>query len=102
MDKETLTTILVTAITVLGSARAWRYYEKRAEKKEKDEDFVRNDCRDRILKLEALLEESSGEKDEMRQLILSLTEKVAALTVKVDFLQRENSELVGLVNKANL
>jgi hypothetical protein len=55
----------------------------------------------RILKLEALLEESSAEKDEMRQLILSLTEKVAALTVKVDFLQRENSELLSLVNKSS-
>lgn len=102
MNTETLWSVLVTAITVLGSASAWRFYEKRAERKEKDEDFVRNDCRDRILKLEALLEDSSQEKDKMRELILSLSERVAALTVKVEFLQKENSELHTMLNKSNL
>ena len=29
----------------------------------------------------------------MRETILALTEKVAALTVKVEFLQKENNEL---------
>lgn len=101
MNTETLWSVLVTAITVLGSASAWRFYEKRAERKEKDEDFVRNDCRDRILKLEALLEDSSQEKDKMRELILSLSERVAALTVKVEFLQKENSELHTMLNKSN-
>lgn len=101
MNTETLWSVLVTAITVLGSASAWRFYEKRAERKEKDEDFVRNDCRDRILKLEALLEDSSQEKDKMRELILALSERVAALTVKVEFLQKENSELHTMLNKSN-
>ena len=94
MVESPIWTILVTTITVLGSASAWRYWEKRAMRKEKDEDFMRHDCRDRITKLEALLSESSREKDEMRELILSLTEKVAALTVKVEFLQRENGDLL--------
>jgi hypothetical protein len=44
--------------------------------------------------LEVLLESSSKEKDEMRETILTLTEKVAQLTVKVEFLQKENSELM--------
>ena len=102
MNTETLWSVIVTAITVLGSTSAWRYYEKRAERKEKDEDFVRHDCRDRISKLEALLEDSSSEKDKMRELILSLTEKVAALSVKVEFLQKENSELHTILNKTSL
>jgi len=93
MDESSIYTVILTAVTVLGSASAWRFWEKRAMRKEKEEDFVRNDCRDRISKLEALLSESSREKDEMRELILSLTEKVAALTVKVEFLQKENTDL---------
>jgi hypothetical protein len=93
MSESPIWTVFVTAITVLGSASAWRYWERRAMKKEKDEDFMKSDCRDRISKLEALLSESSREKDEMRELILSLTEKVAALSVKVEYLQKENSEL---------
>ena len=52
MQQESVWTVLITALTVLGSASAWRFYEKRALRKEKDEDFVRLDCRDRIGKLE--------------------------------------------------
>jgi hypothetical protein len=86
----------------LGSTSAWRFYEKRAMRKERDEDFVRDDCRDRISKLEALLQLSSKEKDDMRTTILSLTEKVSALTVKVEFLQKENSELLDEMRKRAL
>jgi hypothetical protein len=99
MGQESFWTVLITAITVLGSASAWRFYEKRAEKKERDDDFIRHDCRDRITKLEALLTSSSQEKDSMRVTILELTEKVAQLTVKVEFLQKENSELMRSLSK---
>jgi hypothetical protein len=101
MENQSIWTVLVTAVTVLGSASAWRFYEKRADKKERDDDFIRNDCRDRISKLEGLLVASSEEKDNMRKTILSLTEKVAQLTVKVEFLQKENSKLMAsMINKA--
>jgi hypothetical protein len=87
MQQDTIWTVLMTLVTVLGGGSAWRYYEKRAIRKEKDEEFIRHDCKDRIAKLEALLESSSKEKDEMRQTILKLTQQVAELSVKVDFLQ---------------
>jgi septal ring factor EnvC (AmiA/AmiB activator) len=77
----------------LGGSAAWRYYEKRAMHREKDEDFIRHDCKDRISKLEALLEASSREKDELRAMVLTLTKEVAALTVKVEFLTNENQKL---------
>jgi hypothetical protein len=86
----------------LGSASAWRFYEKRADRKERDDDFIRNDCRDRISKLEGLLVASSDEKDNMRKTILELTEKVAQLTVKVEFLQKENSELMTAMINRNI
>ena len=47
----------------MGGSAAWRYYEKRAAKKEDDDRFIRNDCTSRITKLEALLEQSSREKE---------------------------------------
>jgi peptidoglycan hydrolase CwlO-like protein len=102
MTSDSVWTVLITIVTVLGSTSAWRFYEKRAMRKERDEDFVRDDCRDRISKLEALLQMSSKEKDDMRTTILSLTEKVSALTVKVEFLQKENSELLEEMRKRNL
>jgi hypothetical protein len=88
---ENIYSVLITAITILGGTTAFRYYEKRAQKREKDEDFIRHDCKDRIAKLEALLMESSKEKEEMRQTILSLTAAVAELRTKVEFLQSQNN-----------
>ena len=61
--------------------------------KERDEDFIRHDCKDRISKLEALLETSAKEKDELRNMVLALTKEVAALSVKVEYLTKENEEL---------
>ena len=90
---ENIYSVLITAITVLGGTTAFRFYEKRAMRKERDEDFIRHDCKDRIAKLEALLAQAGKEKDEMRLMILDLTRQVAALTVKVEFLTKENDEL---------
>jgi hypothetical protein len=85
--------VLITAITVLGGTTAFRYYEKRAMHRERDDDFIRHDCKDRISKLEALLEASAREKDDLRNLVLKLTSEVAELRVKVDFLSTENIKL---------
>ena len=90
---ENLYSVLITAITVLGGTGAWRYYEKRALNKERDDEFIRHDCKDRISKLEGLLEAAGREKDELRMMILSLTKEVAALSVKVEYLTKENEEL---------
>jgi len=93
MDQNNIYSVLITAVTVLGGTAAWRFYEKRADNRERDEDFIRHDCRDRISKLEALLVQSSKEKDEMRVMILDLTKQVAELRVTVEFLRAENNEL---------
>ena len=90
---ENIYSVLITAVTILGGGGAWRYYERRDMHKEKDEDFIRHDCKDRISKLEALLQQSSNEKDELRQMVLGLTREVAALSVKVEYLTKENDEL---------
>ena len=101
MENQSVWAVIVTLITVLGSSAAWRFYEKRSMHRERDEDFIRHDCRDRISKLEALLVASSQEKDNMRQTILELTEKVAQLTVKVEFMQKENAELMSVMARKN-
>ena len=72
---ENLYTVIISIVTVLGSAGAFRYYEKRQMHKERDEDFIRHDCKDRISKLEGLLEAASREKDDLRNMVLSLTKE---------------------------
>ena len=93
-DMNTLYAVLGTMVTVLGSASAWRYYEKRAMHKERDDDFMRHDCKDRISKLETLLESAAKEKDDLRRMVLDLTRQVAELRVTVDFLRIENEGLI--------
>ena len=90
---ENIYSVVITAITVLGGTTAFRFYEKRAMRKERDEEFIRHDCKDRITKLETLLQESSKEKDELRSMVLELTKEVAALSVKVEYLTKENDKL---------
>jgi hypothetical protein len=86
MDQTNMWSVLITAITVLGGTSAFRYYERRALHKERDDEFIRHDCKDRITKLEALLERSSQEKDEMRAQILELVSEVASLRTELKYL----------------
>lgn len=85
---DNIWSVLITAITVLGSATAFRFYEKKSMRKERDEEFIRHDCKDRITKLETLLVESAREKDELRKMVLELTREVASLRTKVEFFEK--------------
>ena len=86
---ENLSTIAITLITVLGSAGAWRYYEKKLDSKKAEELDYKYECKSRIDKLEFLLAESSKEKEEMRKTILELSTQLAALRVKIDLMEKE-------------
>jgi predicted nuclease with TOPRIM domain len=99
------TEILITVITVAGSTGIWqfvstRYKEKRAQEKfetlNSDGVQYRDDLKHRVRNLEALLSQSSEEKDQMRQQVLALTAEVHALRVKVEFLEKENERLKNL------
>ena len=99
MQTESIYAVIITLITVLGSAGAWRYYEKRAQDKKEEEDYIKDDCARRIDRLEALLEKSSREKDDLREKILELTKDVAELSIKVKYLEMENRRLLELNNQ---
>ena len=85
-------TVLITIITTLGGASAWRYFEKRSQHKEEDDRYIRNDCQSRISKLEHLLELNSKEKDELRALVLHLSTEVAKLQTEIAFLQTQTKK----------
>lgn len=97
---DNLTTVLVTIMTVLFSAGAWKFYEKRIKLKtdleredRTDQNMYRDDLRERVRRLEQLLTDGALEKDVMRDQILSLTKEVSALHVKVEYLEKENQRL---------
>lgn len=94
--------ILITVIGVLGSASIWKYLEARLKAKTEinkttieNSDGVqfRDDLKNRVRNLEALLSQNGEEKDELREQVLALTAEVHALRVKVEFLEKENERL---------
>tara|TARA_Y100000592_G_scaffold66526_1_gene103414 strand:- start:335 stop:655 length:321 start_codon:yes stop_codon:yes gene_type:complete len=99
---ENIVHILIAIISALGSVGAWRFYETKLKLKsnregnpqQANENFIK-DLQERVNKLEALLIESSEEKDEMRDKITELSSEVSGLKVKLKFLEVENANLKG-------
>jgi len=94
--------IIVTIIGVLGSGAIWKYMEarlkarsenKKVELQNNDGVQYRDDLKNRVRNLEALLAQSSDDKEELRDQVLTLTAEVNALRVKVEFLEKENERL---------
>lgn len=99
---DNITQIIITVATVAGSAGIWKFFEARLrvkseEKKSQLENSdgvqYRDDLKDRVRNMEALLARSADEKDELRNQVLLLTQEVSALRVKVEFLEKENDRL---------
>tara|TARA_R110000782_G_scaffold157406_4_gene249661 strand:+ start:1084 stop:1380 length:297 start_codon:yes stop_codon:yes gene_type:complete len=90
---ENLTTIIITAISVIFGAGGWKFYEflirnKREQvKEEKSEQTIyRDDLISRVEKLE-------NDKDNCTESLMDMRVSVASLTVKVEFLEKENELL---------
>lgn len=98
--EQNIYTILITLITVLTSTAAWKFYERKLSIKamkekgeQRDSEMFRDDLRERVVKLETLLQESAKEKDRMRENIILLTAQVSKLEVEVEFLRKDNEML---------
>ena len=87
---DNLTQIIITIATVAGSAGIWKFFEARLKvKAEERKDSMQNndgvqyrdDLKDRVRNLEALLAKSADEKDELRDKVLELTGEVSSLKV---------------------
>lgn len=97
---EQYTTIIITAVSVLGSAGAWQFYQNRmklryqAEKEDKtDQNLYRDDLRERVAVLESRLEEERDEKDKRQDEITKLQTTLAEYKVRLEFLEKENERL---------
>ena len=99
---DNLTQIIITIATVAGSAGVWKFFEARLKvKAEERKDSMQNndgvqyrdDLKDRVRNLEALLAKSADKEDELNAKILELTGEVSSLKVKVEFLEKENEIL---------
>jgi|TARA_R110001592_G_scaffold243543_2_gene504550 predicted nuclease with TOPRIM domain len=90
---ENIIPIIITSLTVLFGAGAWKFYEfliknKREKEKEtlKESTAYRDDLKIRVEKLEV-------DKDECTDSLMDVKIKLSALEVKVLFLEKENDRL---------
>jgi|TARA_R100000935_G_C2793920_1_gene147280 hypothetical protein len=90
---ENLTTIIITAISVIFGAGGWKFYEflirnKREQQKEdhSEQTIYRDDLILRVEKLEK-------DKDNCTESLMDMKVSVASLTVKVEYLEKENERL---------
>jgi len=90
---ENVTTIIITAISVIFGAGGWKFYEflirnKREQKKDdlSEKTIYRDDLILRVEKLEK-------DKDVCTNSLMDMKVMVASLSVKVEFLEKENERL---------
>ena len=109
MEQNDIITLLVAVVGTLGGASAWQFYQKRLEiraasdEKDKAQQHVyRDDLRERVAILEAKLDSSRNERDELLEKLRVLAEETAALRVEVQFLREEREKLTALVEKLSL
>lgn len=97
------TEILITIVTVLGSAGAWQFYQNRLKLKheERKEDkgeqtLFRDDLRERVAVLEQKLEESYKEKEKVQSELIEVLQTLAEYKVRLEFLEKENERLKNI------
>ncbi len=101
MDAATLN-IVITAVTVLGSAGAWQFYQSRLklQHQEKNQDrseqnLFREDLRERVAVLEEKLEQAYKEKNDVAEKLSQVLQELAEYKVRLEFLEKENDRLRG-------
>lgn len=92
MDQN-LTTIITSLIAVLFGGGAWKFYEFLVRKKAQDKQNIKSEQTmyrdDLILRVEKL----ENEKDKCSQKLMELSNQLAALSVELEFIKKENERL---------
>jgi predicted nuclease with TOPRIM domain len=102
MINENMTTVIITLITMAGSAGAWKFYESRLklnyklnEHSTKENTLFREDLRERVYNLEKKLTEKELEKEELQKQITELKTQLAEYKVRLEYLEKENKRLLN-------
>ena len=93
-------TIIITIVSVLGSAGAWQFYQNRmklkyqAEKDDKsDQNLYRDDLRERVAVLEEKLEQERNQKEKTASELAQVMTQLTEYKVRLEFLEKENERL---------
>ena len=94
------TTVIITLATVLTSAGAWQFWQKRLKLKhdestqdKSEQTMFRDDLRERVAVLEQKLEEAYSDKAQTERKLTEVLTKLAEYKVRLEFLEKENDRL---------
>mgnify|MGYP003128494697 CR=1 FL=1 len=104
---SSLESILIALVCGLTSANAWQYYQKkiqaridleREEKKEKlqYQDKLAEEVDELKEKLSKIYKQREEELSVMNEKILKMSNELASMKVKLEYLERENNQLKGM------
>ena len=104
MDETSILTIVSSVIAALGGTQAWEFYQKKSEQRRdaqmaerEDQNLYRDDLRKEVESLRKRIDELNTEKQEQMKGFLvkinDLSQELAAMKVRVEFLERENANL---------
>lgn len=93
-------TVIITIVSVLGSAGAWQFYQNRmklkyqADKEDKtDQNLYRDDLRERVAVLESRLEQERQQKESTTAELTKVMTQLTEYKVRLEFLEKENERL---------
>ena len=104
MDESQALTVISSIVAALGGTQAWEYYKRRAELKANNEmakieqkQLYRDELKLEVENLRQRLDEANAQKEEQMKNFLmrinALSEELAGMKVRVEFLERENANL---------
>ena len=92
MDQN-LATIITSLIAVLFGGGAWKFYEFLVKKRSGDKKSIRTEqtmYRDDLI---SRVERLERDKDNCSDKLMDISQKLAALTVELEFIKKENERL---------
>lgn len=97
---DSILQVVVTIVTVLGSAGAWTFYQSRLKMKAKErkedkgeQNMYRDDLRERVAVLEDKLAESEERREKVVEELSRVLQELAEYKVRLEFLEKENERL---------
>ncbi len=104
MDESQALTVITSIIAALGGTQAWEFYKRKAELKANNEmaqiekkQMYRDELRSQVDTLRDRLDQANAEKEQQMKGFLErineLSQELAAMKVRVEFLEKENANL---------
>jgi len=93
--ESVIVTVVLSMITALSSSKAWDFYKQKLLSGSADRDNFRETLKSQINKMDQDLKRKDQEIRKLNILVTTLTEHLSAMTVRVEFLEKENNQLRG-------